>query len=386
MSRPVADRATIAAGSIPCPAYPLRDAEAAFDAGQRKCLFSYRRENRSIEAAEPGDLYSEPTYRRDAWVAAYDAGERLRVRGRLDPAEPSGVSWHVVVRRDPDTGRPANLYTSDLAVEAPVPRVDEHFRDCPECPEMVVVPAGSFMMGSPSSEKGRRENEGPVHRVTIPARFAVGKYEVTRGEFARFVSATRHDTGSSCWAREGGKWKNRSGRSWRSPGFSQTDRDPAVCVNWEDARAYVGWLSGKTGKKYRLLSESEWEYAARAGTTTRYWWGNAIGRNRANCKDCGSRWDNEQTAPVGRFGANDFGLHDMHGNVFEWVGDCWNDGYEGAPSGGRAWESGNCGRRVLRGGSWNLLPRHLRAASRDWVDTGYRGNLFGFRVARTLTP
>ena len=133
--------------------------------------------------------------------------------------------------------------------------VGRAFRDCPECPEMVVVPAGSFMMGSPSLEKGRRDGEGPVHRVTIEAPFAVGKYEVTRGEFARFVSATGHDAGSSCWAREGGKWKNHSGRSWRSPGYSQTDRDPAVCVIWADARAYARWLSGKTGKEYRLLSE-----------------------------------------------------------------------------------------------------------------------------------
>ena len=249
---------------------------------------------------------------------------------------------------------------------------------------MVVVPAGSFMMGSLSSEKDRDDDEGPVHRVTIPEPFAVGKYEVTRGEFARFVSATGHDTGSSCWVWEDGKWKNRSGLSWRSPGYSQTERDPAVCVNWKDARAYARWLSGKTGKKYRLLSESGWEYAARAGTTTRYWWGNAIGRNRANCAGCGSRWDNEQTAPAGSFAANGFGLHDMHGNVFEWVEDCWNDGYEGAPSDGRAWESGNCGWRVLRGGSWDYYPRSLRAASRNRNDAGYRDDNSGFRVARTL--
>ena len=259
-------------------------------------------------------------------------------------------------------------------------------RDCPECPEMVLVPAGSFTMGSPASEEGRYDNEGPVHRVRIPEPFAVGKYEVTRGEFARFVSATGHDTGSSCWTREGGKWKNRSGWSWRSPGYSQTERDPAVCVSWEDARSYARWLSGKTGKEYRLLSESEWEYAARAGTTTRYYWGNAIGRNRANCNGCGSRWDNEQTAPVGSFAANGFGLHDMHGNVWEWVEDCWNDDYAGAPSDGSAWESGNCARRVLRGGSWSGDPRYLRAANRGRSDTGFRSGSLGFRVARTLTP
>ena len=261
------------------------------------------------------------------------------------------------------------------------------FRDCPECPEMVVVPAGSFTMGSPSSWQGREGDEGPAYRVTIPAPFAVGKYEVTRGEFARFVSATGHDdTGSSCSTREGGKWKDRSGRSWRSPGYSQTDRDPAICVNWEDARAYARWLSGRTGKKYRLLSESEWEYAARAGTRTRYSWGNAIGRNRANCAGCGSRWDGKKTAPVGSFKANGFGLHDMHGNVLEWVEDCYNESYAGASSDGRAWESGHCGVRVLRGGSWYYVPRDLRAASRVRGVTGVRNYYFGFRVARTLTP
>ena len=164
----------------------------------------------------------------------------------------------------------------------------ETFRECDVCPEMVVVPAGSFMMGSPSSEKGRNSQEGPVHPVTFAEPFAVGKYEVTRGEFARFVSATGHDTGSSCWTRESGNWESRSDRSWRSSGFSQTDRDPVVCVSWGDARTYVRWLSRKTGEEYRLLSEAEWEYAARARTTTRYSWGDDVGRNRANCKDCGA--------------------------------------------------------------------------------------------------
>ena len=254
---------------------------------------------------------------------------------------------------------------------------------------MVVVPAGSFTMGSPPHGAGRSDNEGPQHRVTIPWRFAVGKYEVTRGEFARFVKATGHAAGDSCWIKVGGliPWRERSDRGWRNPGFERTDRDPVVCMSWRDAKAYVGWLSEKTSKRYRLLSESEWEYAARAGTTTRYHWGDSIGRNRANCDGCGSRWDDDRTAPVGSFGANRFGLHDMHGNVLEWVEDCWHKTYADAPSDGRAWTAGgNCGRRVLRGGSWLSGPGDLRAASRNWNAAGLRSFDYGFRVARTLSP
>ena len=266
------------------------------------------------------------------------------------------------------------------------PVVGDVFRDCDHCPKMVVVPSGSFMMGSPPEEEGREDDEGPVHRVTIGAPFAVGVYEVTRGEFGRFVSSTGRSMGDKCWTYEDGEWEKRSGRSWLSPGFSQTDMHPAVCVSWEDARAYVAWLSRETGEAYRLLSEAEWEHVARAGTTTRYHWGDDIGRNLATCRGCGSRWDGESTSPVGVFGANAFGLHDAHGNVFEWVEDCWNDSYAGAPNDGSAWKGGNCSRRVLRGGSWNLEPGDLRAAFRIRDVTGYRLSNAGFRVARTFTP
>ena len=245
--------------------------------------------------------------------------------------------------------------------------VGKTFQDCPACPEMVVVPAGSFMMGSPRSEEGRDDDEGPVHRVTIPAPFAVGVYEVTFEEWDACVR------GGGC----GGYRPDDEG--WGR------GRRPAINVSWEDAQAYVDWLSRKTGESYRLLSGSEWEYAARAGTTTRHHWGDDIGRNRANCYDdyCGDSW--AYTAPVGSFGANDFGLHDVHGNVWEWVEDCWNGNYLGAPSDGSAWLSGDCSRRVLRGGSWDDVPWHIRAANRIRNDTGIRYYFFGFRVARTLT-
>ena len=202
-------------------------------------------------------------------------------------------------------------------------------RDCPECPELVVVPAGRFMMGSRSGG----DVERPVHEVTIARPLAVGVKEVTFGEWGACVS------GGGC----GGYLPSDNGNR------------PVVSVSWKDAQAYVEWLSGKTGEEYRLLSESEWEYVARAGTRTEYWWGDEIGRNRANCRGCGSRWDGKQTAPVGSFSANPFGLYDVHGNVREWVEDCWNGSYAGAPTDGSAWESGNCSRRVVRGGS-RVLP------------------------------
>ena len=160
-----------------------------------------------------------------------------------------------------------------------------------------------------------------------------------------------------------------------------------VDVSWHDAKAYVEWLSRKTGKRYRLLSEGEWEYVARAGTETAFWWGDEMGSGRANCDGCGSRWDGRQTAPAGSFRANGFGLHDVHGNVWEWVEDCWHGDYGGAPTDGSAWTSGGvCGKRVLRGGSWFNKPRNLRSANRNWYSAGFRISYLGFRIARTLTP
>ena len=281
------------------------------------------------------------------------------------------------------------------------------FRDCPECPELVVVPSGSFMMGSPGSEEGRYDDEGPVHRVRIAEPFAVGVYEVTRGEYGRFVSATGHASGDSCMTYEQeegeweeGEWEERSGRNWRNPGFRQTDEHPVVCVSWEDAQAYVRWLSVETGEAYRLLSEAEWEYVARGGTeTARYWGESESGQcHHANGADMeakrhASGWTvvdcddgYYRTSPVGTFSANRWKLHDVLGNAWEWVEDCWNDSYAGAPGDGSAWESGNCGVRVLRGGSWVSQPRDLRSAGRSGDTPGSRGGNVGFRVARTLTP
>ena len=231
-------------------------------------------------------------------------------------------------------------------------------------PEMVEIPGGSFRMGCVSG-KSCQGDEKPVHEVRI-ASFALSKYEVTFEEYDQFTAATgRERAADKGWGR---------------------GRRPVIRVSWKDAVAYTEWLSEAMGERYRLPSEAEWEYAARAGSVTKYSWGNKIGRNRANCEGCGSQWDERQTAPVGSFGPNGWGLHDMHGNVWEWVQDCWNKSYRGAPVDGSAWESGDCSQRVLRGGPWNSNPRGLRSANRSWSTTTYRIIAIGFRVARTVTP
>ena len=269
------------------------------------------------------------------------------------------------------------------------------FRDCADCPELVVVPAGSFIMGSPSWEEGHQDDESPMHRVVIDQPFAVGIHEVTRGEFTRFVWATDHATEASCRQWKGATWHDHEGRNWLDPGYQQGGDHPVTCVNWDDAQAYVVWLSRHTGKGYRLLSESEWEYVARGGTSTARYWGeseseqcrNANGADQQSALSWATSCDDgfARTAPVGSFTKNPFGLYDAVGNVWEWTQDCWNRNYVQAPRDGSAWETEGCGRRVARGGSWNNRPRELRSAIRSGSESGYRSNLLGFRVARTLT-
>ena len=265
-------------------------------------------------------------------------------------------------------------------------------RDCDVCPELVVIPAGRFRMGSPESEEGRFEFESPVHEVTVLEPFAVGIHEVTVEDFGHFANETGHSVGDTCWTFEG-EWKERSDRSWENPGFRQGKREPVVCVNWKDAQAYATWLSEKTGAGYRLLSESEWEYVARAGSQTPFHYGWTISTEQANyyghaTYGSGRKGENrEKTVEVGSFPPNEFGLHDVHGNVWEWVEDCWHESYDGAPSDGSAWTNGgDCSARVLRGGSWYFQPGGLRSALRSRVTTAFRFGSHGFRVARTLTP
>jgi len=228
-------------------------------------------------------------------------------------------------------------------------------------PEMVRIPAGKFLMGSNNGGS----NERPVHEVTIGYAFEIGKYPVTFDAYDAFANATQRKLPSD----EG--W----GRGKR----------PVINVSWNDAQDYVQWLSKQTGKQYRLPTEAEWEYAPRAGTQTRYWWGDDIGKNNAVCDGCGSQWDNQQTAPVGSFKANAFGLHDTAGNVWEWTQDCWHDNYDEAPVDGSARlekGGGNCNSCVIRGGSWYSSPYFLRSVFRYWNFTVAAGSSLGFRIAR----
>ena len=250
----------------------------------------------------------------------------------------------------------------------------KEFRDCAECPEMVVIPAGSFIMGSPDGEEGRSYFEGPRHEVKIAKPFAVGKYEVTFAEWDACVA------GGGC-----------NGYRPRDFGWGR-GRRPVIDVRWKDAKSYVEWLSQKTGQTYRLLSEAEWEYAARGGTTGPFHFGSTISTDLANYDGDytygtgGKGVDRGKTVRAGTFPANGFGLHDVHGNVWEWVEDCWHKDYSGAPADGSAWIDGDCWDRVLRGGSWYGKPRVLRSANRSWNSAGIRDDLNGFRIARTLTP
>ncbi len=231
-------------------------------------------------------------------------------------------------------------------------------------PEMVEIQGGRFQMGC-FGGWDCDSNELPVRTVQIRS-FEMSKYEVTFEEYDAFAAATgRERPDDEGWGRA---------------------RRPVINVSWDDAVAYAKWLSSQTGEDYRLPSESEWEYAVRAGTATTYSWGDEIGSNRANCDGCGSRWDDESTAPVGSFPANPWGLHDMHGNVWEWVQDCWNDSYNGAPADGSAWDRGNCSGKIVRGGSWYRSPQVLRASIRWGTPADDRGSTLGFRVARTFTP
>jgi formylglycine-generating enzyme required for sulfatase activity len=275
------------------------------------------------------------------------------------------------------TQEPAATALSAVQERALKPK--DTFQECSKCPVMMVVGAGSFVMGSPASEPERGADEGPQHKVTIANQFAVGQYQLTFDEW------------DSCVADGGCNGYNPSDFRWGR------GRRPVIYVSWDDANAYVAWLAKKTGKPYQLLSEAEYEYATRAGTTTIYPWGNDVkldGQAMANCDHCGGQWDGRETAPVGSFAANGFGLYDMVGNVWEWTQDCHNRTYNGAPTDGSAWTSGDCTFRVLRGGAVAAFPRNVRSANRSTItppifgDHGpiqsLRVNPVGFRVSRTL--
>jgi formylglycine-generating enzyme required for sulfatase activity len=292
----------------------------------------------------------------------------------------------------------------------------DSFKECDQCPEMVAIPAGTFLMGSPGEKDGwdAKGGEKPQHRVTIARSFAAGRFLVTVDQFAAFIKETRYDAGSKCFLApreevdKGKEWKEKAGNSWRNPGYAQTGSHPAACVNWHDAKAYAAWLSRKTGREYRLLTEAEWEYAARAGTTTPYYFG---GDSKMICafgngydQTAAEGWGKNMfksdtttesqapscrdgfayTAAVGSFAPNAFTLYDMVGNVWETVEDCANGSYEGAPVDGSAWLSGDCSHRMRRGGSFYMDASILASTTRFAGTRDDRVDDVGFRVARVL--
>ena len=263
-------------------------------------------------------------------------------------------------------------------------------RDGGEGPEMVVLPTGRFRMGDLSGEG--EENERPVRTVTISRPIAMGKYPVTFEEYDRFVNNRNEKCQFFLTRLKALDFLACLKALFQEPVYKPYDYGygrgtrPVIFVSQEDAKAYAVWLSEQTGKRYRLPSEAEWEYAARAGTTTEYSWGDEIGRNQANYDGSMSEWDNK-TSPVGSFAANAFGLYDLHGNVWEWVADCWHDNYEGAPSDGSAWTTGGDeSRAVLRGGCQYGYSRYLRSAYRHMYRPSDRGSDLGFRLVQDLNP
>jgi formylglycine-generating enzyme required for sulfatase activity len=279
----------------------------------------------------------------------------------------------------------------------------EMFRECRNCPEMVVIPSGAFTMGSPDTEKDRFRNEGPQHRVTISHAFALAAYPVTVREYRRFVRATGRPTPDSCRVYDTSFADHDLvrvlGRNWQRPNFAQNDNHPVVCITFDDARTYIAWLNREVSAaggtaRYRLPSEAEWEYAARGGTATPFYWGSEISRDRANygperlpfgpMAAGADRW--LYTSPVGAFPPNPFGLYDMAGNVWQFTEDCWRDSYEGAPSDGSPRGEAKCDERVVRGGSWFKIPTGERSAKRgEGKPVDLKGaHEIGFRVARDL--
>jgi formylglycine-generating enzyme required for sulfatase activity len=300
-------------------------------------------------------------------VATVLQGASLRVIGTSDGRNwfrvrtqegIEGFIYGELIRPKPGTPEP-EPEIQQAAV--PLGRVSaEVIKDCPACPVMVQIPAGSFQMGSGQGHWSER----PVHRVTISEPFALGRHEVTVGQWEACVEA------GNCSSR---------------PDMNDvTDDTPVHNVSWDDAQDFVGWLREITGRPYRLPTEAEWEYAARAGTSTRFWWGDSIGQGKANCQDCGGAWDRASPVSVGSFSANPFGLHDMNGGVMEWVADCWVQDYGGAPSDGSARTVQNCHQRALRGGSWRNDQSYATASSRLGYDAGVRYYTNGIRVARDL--
>jgi formylglycine-generating enzyme required for sulfatase activity len=317
------------------------------------------------------------SYPKGKFVALAQARiDRLRAAGAkgATPAEPAAANKASVPATPPATAArepaPAPASRPETKVVAPAvvapavaasatpAKAGAEITDCPACPVLLSIPAGSFTMGSNSSDV----SEKPAHAVSVRAPFAIGKYEVTVAQWNACADA------NAC--------PRLSVASNPSPAAPVRD------VSWDDAQVYIKWLAATSGKPYRLATEAEWEYTARAGTSTRYWWGEQMAAGKANCKDCGSPWRAEAPGKVGSFAPNPWGLYDMSGSVWEWVADCWHNSYKDAPSDAKAWDAPACSVRVIRGGSWREGAAYMVSSSRFKYDASVRHSQNGFRVAR----
>ena len=355
--------------------------------------------NRIKDSRNPADFIAYLEKFSGAGRAAFARWIVQKYGGTLPPtlSAPARAPAPVPMAPAPVAVAPAAVAANQMLSPTGTTESTSGERDCPNCPELVTVQGGEFVMGSGKDEKLREPDEEPAHRVTVSGPLAVGKYEVTRRQYAEFVKDTKREHKGGCNSTLGGRFNKNPKALWSNPGFTQKDDEPVVCVSWDDARAYVTWLSKKTGKAYRLPSEAEWEYLARAGTTGRRYWPDTD--DAAACKfasvadttfkrvspgmpifPCSDEFT--YTAPVGRFPANAFGLHDMLGNASEWVEDCWNGDYAYAPATGAARTTGSCTERGFRGGAWNGKPATVRAAYRDRESIEERHDNLGFRVVR----
>jgi formylglycine-generating enzyme required for sulfatase activity len=314
-------------------------------------------------------------------VGGLNRGDRVHVTGRTQdrnwyridlPGGSMGFVYHTLIQEPVTAPSPA-----PAVAKTPAPPVATKaepalaatpvaghgikvVRDCENCPEMVVLEPGSFIMGDNHGDR----SEKPAHRVKISAPYAIGKYEVTVSQWNACVQAEACKAVTST--------------------AGSPDKSPARDISWTDTQRYVHWLSKQTGENYRLPTEAEWEYAARAGTDSRYWWGEKIQAGKANCRGCGGDWNNDAPANVDALPPNPFGLYGMNGGVWEWVEDCWHKDYDGAPTDGSAWTSDDCRENVIRGGSWRNNSTYAHSASRFTYDTAVRYILNGFRVAKSL--
>ena len=303
----------------------------------------------------------------DAYLKAYPKGRfaalaqaRIaRLRTASAPATAAAPALAPATKPAPPPAAAAAA-AAPAAVAVPVagvkPAPGAEWKDCAACPPLISLPAGQFTMGSNSSDLSER----PAHKVTLATPFAIGKYEVTAGQWNACADAR------VCQR------------------VAQADEAPVRDVSWDDVQQYLKWLGTTSGKPYRLPTEAEWEYAARGGTTTAFWWGEKLVPGKANCKDCGPPWQVDAPAKAGSFGANPYGLHDMNGSVWEWVSDCWHSSFKDAPADGRTWDAPNCTVRVIRGGSWREGAAYMVASTRFKYDASVRNGQNGFRVARNL--